>query len=132
MDPVVVVERYLHAISDADADAAAGLVTDDFHNEHTSELGSTSHGRDEYHRRLPGFLEQFAGLHYEVIATVADGDQVVVRYRLTANAGGHPIDIPGVMWFRVRDGLIAHRVDVWDSLTFLRQTGAVEERGRPQ
>jgi hypothetical protein len=47
---------------------------------------------------------------------------------MTANFDGHPIDIPGVMLFEIRDGLVAHRTDVWDSLTFLRQTGAVEER----
>ena len=37
---------------------------------------------------------------------------------------GHPIDIPGVMLFEVVDGLVARRTDVWDSQTFLRQTGA--------
>jgi hypothetical protein len=31
------------------------------------------------------------------------------------------------MLFQLRDGLIARRTDVWDSLTFLRQTGAVDE-----
>ena len=36
-------------------------------------------------------------------------------------------DIPGVMLFEIRDGLIARRTDVWDSLTFLRQTGAVQQ-----
>ena len=59
---------------------------------------------------------------------LVDGDRVAVRYRMTANFDGHPIDIPGVMLFRVVDDLVAERTDVWDSLTFLRQTGAVEER----
>ena len=36
---------------------------------------------------------------------------------------GTAIDIPGVMWFDVSDGLVARRTDLWDSLTFLRQTG---------
>jgi steroid delta-isomerase-like uncharacterized protein len=122
------VEDYLHALSAGDAERTASLVTDDFHNEHTSALGSSSHGREEYERRLPGFLGQFAGLQYEIVELVADGDAVAVRYRLTANFQGFPLDIPGVMWFAVRDGRIARRTDVWDSLTFLRQTGAVEER----
>ncbi len=128
MDHRAVVERYLQALSAADVEGTAGLVTEDFHNEHTSALGSSSVGRATYRERLPGFLAQFAALHYEVVDSVSEGDRVVVRYRLTANFSGHPLDIPGVMWFRVADGLIAHRVDVWDSLTFLRQTGAVEER----
>jgi hypothetical protein len=41
---------------------------------------------------------------------------------------GHAIDLPGVMLFAVRADRVARRTDVWDSLTFLRQTGAVEER----
>ena len=47
---------------------------------------------------------------------------VAVRYRFRADVDGHRIDIPGVMWFGVRDGLITRRIDTWDSLTFFRQT----------
>ena len=56
--------------------------------------------------------------------TAIDGDEdaVAVRYRLSADVDGHRIDIPGVMWFGVRDGLITRRIDTWDSLTFFRQT----------
>lgn len=128
MDARTTAEQYLAALSAADVEATVALVTDDFANEHTSELGSGLAGRNEYRARLPGFLTQFAALHYEVIDSIVERDQVVVRYRMTANFEGHPIDIPGVMWFVIRDGLVARRTDVWDSLTFLRQTGAVEER----
>ncbi len=47
---------------------------------------------------------------------------VAVRYRFGADVSGYRIDIPGVMWFDVRDELITRRVDTWDSLTFFRQT----------
>ena len=102
-------------------------MTDDFVNEHLSELGSGCEGRDEYRRRLAGFLASFAGLRYTIvtlaeIATPGAGD-VVVRYRLQATSDGAAVDVPGVMWFEVRDGLISRRTDLWDSLTFLRQTG---------
>ena len=127
MDVRATVEGYLAALSAADVERVLEHVADDFHNEHTSSLGSTSHGRDEYRNRLPGFLGQFAGLQYEVIDTIVEGDRAAVRYRLTANFDGHPLDIPGVMLFAVRDGRITRRTDVWDSLTFLRQTGAVTE-----
>ncbi|MFW2335871.1 ester cyclase [Ilumatobacter sp.] len=128
MDPRATVEQYLTALSSADSAATAALVTENFVNEHTSELGSTIEGREAYAERLPGFLAQFAALQYEIVDTIVEGDRVAVRYRMTANCGGHPIDIPGVMLFHVVDGLVARRTDVWDSLTFLRQTGAVEER----
>jgi ketosteroid isomerase-like protein len=127
MDVRATVEGYLAALSSADVERVLEHVTDDFHNEHTSSIGSSCHGRDEYRSRLPGFLDQFAGLQYEVIDTIVEGDRASVRYRLTANFDGHPLDIPGVMLFEVRDGRIKRRTDVWDSLTFLRQTGAVTE-----
>lgn len=128
MDQRATAERYLAALSSGDPDAVVELVTEDFENEHTSELGSGLRGRANYAERLPGFLAQFAALHYEVVETIAEGDSVAIRYRLTANFEGHPLDIPGVMLFHVVDGLIARRTDIWDSLTFLRQTGAAEER----
>ena len=128
MDARSIVEQYLTALSAGDVDAVIALVADDFHNEHTSTLGSSSTGRDTYRERLPGFLAQFAALQYEVIDLIAEDHRVAARYRLTANFDGHPLDIPGVMLFELRDGLIARRTDVWDSLTFLRQTGAVDER----
>jgi ketosteroid isomerase-like protein len=119
-----------------DPDAVAACVTSDFVNEHLSELGSGCIGRDEYRRRLPQFLSTFVGARYsivslaEVVETVTDSDAlssgVVVRYRCQASYEGTPIDIPGVMWFDVRDGLVARRTDLWDSLTFLRQTGQAD------
>lgn len=128
MGAPAVVDEYLHALSAGDAGRVLACVTDDFRNEHTAALGSSSAGRAEYAARLPGFLAQFAALQYEVTGAVSEGDETVVRYRLTANFDGHPIDIAGVMWFVIRNDLIARRTDVWDSLTFLRQTGMVDER----
>jgi ketosteroid isomerase-like protein len=128
VDARTVAEQYVAALSAADVDAVVALVTEGFVNEHTSELGTSMAGRAAYEARLPGFLAQFAALQYEVLDTIAEGDRVAVRYRMTANCQGFPIDIPGVMLFRIENGLVARRTDVWDSLTFLRQTGAVEER----
>jgi ketosteroid isomerase-like protein len=128
--PGAAARTYLESFATGDPDAVAACVTDDFVNEHLSELGSGCAGRDEYRRRLPGFLSTFAGLRYSIdtlaeIATPDAGD-VVVRYRLEASYEGTPIEIPGVMWFDVRDGRIARRTDLWDSLTFLRQTGQAD------
>lgn len=123
-----IVEGYLHALSKGDVDGAVADLADDFHNEQTASVGTSTRGRDGYRERLPAFLAQFAGLQYEIVDTVADGDRVVVRYRLTANFNGHPIDVPGVMWFEVRGGSITRRTDVWDSLTLLRQAGMVADR----
>jgi hypothetical protein len=46
-----------------------------------------------------------------------------VAYTLRACVDDRPIGVPGMMRFEVRDGLIARRVDYWDSLVFQRQAG---------
>ncbi len=128
-----VARTYLASFATGDADAVAACVTDDFVNEHLSELGSGCAGRAEYRRRLDEFLSTFVGARYSVVtlAEIAetsppDAGDVVVRYRFEATYEGTPIDIAGVMWFDVRDGLVARRTDLWDSLTFLRQTGQAD------
>ncbi len=52
--------------------------------------------------------------------------EVVVRYDFSAVYQGFSISIPGVMWFTVRDGLIAKRMDVWDGGTFLSQIATAD------
>jgi ketosteroid isomerase-like protein len=125
-----VVRAYLGSFATGDPEAVAASVTVDFVNEHLSELGAGCEGREEYRRRLADFLSTFAGARYSIVtlAEVAtpDAGDVVVRYRFEATYEGMPIDIPGVMWFEVRDGLIARRTDLWDSLTFLRQVGQAD------
>ena len=125
-----VVQEYLGAFVRGDPDEIAGFVAPGFYNEHLSSIASSCVGRDEYRRRLPGFLADFAGRSYEVQAVVEQARgplvDVVVRYCFGATFAGSAIDIPGVMWFVVEDGLISKRTDVWDSGIFLAQTAASE------
>lgn len=120
--PESVARSYLAAFATGDPDRVAAHVTDDFVNDHAAALGSGCEGKDEYRRRLPGFLNSFDGLRYDVEHLVADGPNVAAAYRMSAKSDGHPIDIRGVMWLETRDGLVARRTDYWDALTFLRQT----------
>jgi len=123
-NPVDVALAYLATFNTGDPDAVARWVTDDFWNEHTSALGASCRGREEYRARLPAFLTEFVGLRYEVEDVVAEGEKVVVAYTLRATwRGEHPVAIRGVFRFVVSDGLIAHRADYWDGTEFLRQTG---------
>lgn len=124
--------RYLHALGGEDPEAVVALVATDFENEHLAELGAGCVGREEYRRRLQGFFADLVGRHYRiddlVTETRDDRTEVVIRYLLTATSEGTRIEIPGVMWISVAGGLIAKRIDCWDSLTFLRQTGADGDR----
>jgi ketosteroid isomerase-like protein len=122
--PTERVLAYVASFADADPDAIAAHVAPGFRNEHTSALGTSSTGRDEYRRRLPGFLASFPGLAYAVEQVIADGEAVAVAYRMTATSDGRPVTVRGVMVVDVVDGLIAGRTDYWDSLGFLRQVGA--------
>jgi steroid delta-isomerase-like uncharacterized protein len=117
---------YVTSFAAGDPDAIAAHVADDFVNDHTAALGSGCVGRDEYRRRLPGFLGAFPGLRYDVERVVADDTTAAVAYRMTAISDGHPVDLRGVMLIDVADGLVTRRTDYWDSLTFLRQTGHAE------
>lgn len=120
------VTRYIAALNAGDVEAAAAAVSEDFHNEHTAALGNSLRGRDAYRQRLPHFLARFTGLHYDVEDLLVDGDRAAVAYTMTCkwldDAGvPHPVTIRGMFRFRVVDGLIAHRVDYWDSAEFQRQ-----------
>lgn len=125
-----VVTSYLDAFSRGDPDEISGFVAEVFHNEHLSSIASSCVGIDEYRRRLPNFLATFVDRSYAVLELVEQGtaahSQVVVRNDFTALYDGMPIDIPGVMWFTVEDGLITKRTDVWDSGIFMAQTATTD------
>jgi steroid delta-isomerase-like uncharacterized protein len=118
-----VARSYLGAFATGDPDAVAAWVTEDFVNEHTAALGSGCAGRDEYRSRLPGFLGSMPGLRYDVEDVIAEGEKVAAAYTLRTTVNERPIAVRGVMRFEIRDGLIARRIDYWDSLVFKQQAG---------
>ena len=125
-----IARSYLEALGNDDPAAVAAHVSDDFVNEHQSEIGGGSTGRTAYLERLPGFMGSFPNRSYTIAEIVVgpagtntgDTEVVAVRYRFGADVGDHRIDIPGVMWFGIRDAHITRRIDTWDSLTFFHQT----------
>lgn len=114
---------FLASFASGHPDVIAAHVHSDFEKIHWSALGESSVGRDTYREQLPGFLKDFKELQYELVDTIADGDRVVVSYVMRALYDGHPIEIPGMLDLVIVDGLIKRRIDIFDSLTFLRQIG---------
>jgi predicted ester cyclase len=123
MTPSEVCAAYLAAFASGDPDKVTALVTDEFVNEHTAALGSGCVGKEEYSRRVPGFLASMPGLRYDIEEIVADGDRVMAAYTLHTHVNERDIAVRGVMRFRVEGQLIAHRTDYWDSLVFKQQAG---------
>ena len=122
----ILARAYIQALNAGDADAVAACVSDDFVNEHTSSMGESVVGRDNYRQRLVAFLAEFRELRYEIEAVIADGQRIALPYRMSArwidaNGEQHPFTIRGMFRFQLRDGLICHRVDYWDSGDFQRQ-----------
>jgi steroid delta-isomerase-like uncharacterized protein len=113
------VRGFVEALNSHDPDGIAARVSEDFVNEHTSTTGTSLTGRATYRKRLEGFLADFADLHYEIEDVIAEGDRAAVPYTMSfrlLSAGGAAVTVRGIFRFRVdRDGLIAHRVDYWDS-----------------
>ena len=123
MTPAEVCATYLNAFGTGDPDAVTAMVTDDFVNEHTAALGSGCTGKDEYVRRVPGFLASMPGLRYEIEDIAADGDRVYGAYTLHTHVNDRDVAVRGVMRFIVRGELIAKRIDYWDSMVFKQQAG---------
>ena len=120
------VGRYLAALNGHEPDAVAACVTPSFVNEHTSVLGVTRVGRDAYLDALGDFFARFHHLRYDAEDVIIDDDRAAVPYRLTFTTTGddgqlHAVAIRGAFVFRVEDGLIAHRLDYWDSGDYQRQ-----------
>ncbi len=119
------VNAYLAALNSHDADRIAACVSEGFVNEHTTSTGTSRYGRAEYRAALPDFLADFQDLRYEVELQLVDGDRSAVQYLMSCrlrSAGDRALSVRGVFVFRVDEaGLIAHRIDYWDSGAVTRQ-----------
>jgi steroid delta-isomerase-like uncharacterized protein len=123
-DPAAVCVAYLAAFATGDPELVLAHVADGFVNEHTSALGEGCVGIAEYRRRLPLFMASMPDLRYDIEDVVSTRNRVMIAYTLRARIDDTDVSVRGVMRFLVdADGLIAHRIDYWDSQVFLRQIG---------
>jgi len=121
--PLQICTSYLESFATGDADLIVSHVASDFVNEHTSALGSSCNGKDEYRNRLPGFISSMPHLSYAIEQIMSEGQHVWAAYTLRTTVNEHDIAIRGAMHFEVNDGLIVRRVDYWDSQVFKNQAG---------
>lgn len=114
---------YLEAFASGNPDNISQHVADNFVNEHTSALGSSCSGKDEYRKRLPEFISSMPGLRYQIENIVGDERHVWAAYTLSTRLNEREIAIRGAMHFEVSNDLIVRRVDYWDSQVFKDQAG---------
>ena len=88
--------------------------------------------REAVQALMGGFMEAFAGLHFEVEQLVAEGDLVAARMVATAThqrdfmglpATGRRIRVIVMGQVRMRDGRIVEHWNVMDELHFMQQLG---------
>jgi steroid delta-isomerase-like uncharacterized protein len=121
--PLQICTSYLESFATGDVDLVVSHVASDFVNEHTSALGSSCKGKDEYRSRLPSFISSMPKLSYAIEQIMSEGHHVWAAYTLRTTVNKHDIAIRGAMHFEVSDGLIVRRVDYWDSQVFKNQAG---------
>lgn len=83
------------------------------------------------------FLGAFPDLRLDLIGTVAEGDEVMVRWRARGTHTGDALGVPptglktdfrGMSWFRFRDGQIVQGLDSWNQSGLMQalMTGATD------
>jgi len=137
-----VVRRYYEAINRGDAQAAAGEFAEDAKN-----FGRPV-GRKGIEDRLVDIFTTFPDWKMEILETVASGDVVVVRCRVsgthrgvcTMPLNGMPVgvaptgkrfEVTHMHWHTLRDGKIAEHYANRDDLGMLRQIGLLPSIAPP-
>ncbi|MBP9146011.1 MAG: ester cyclase [Thermoanaerobaculia bacterium] len=96
--------------------------------------GGDVHGPAGFKAARAAFLEALPDLRIAVEDSVAEGDQVVLRWRVTGTHLGTGLGIPpsgrviearGMSWFRFRDGQMIEGWDSWD------QSGLIQKLTPP-
>ena len=91
--------------------------------------GASLRGPDEFLTRAhTPFLATFPDLRVEVEGTVAEGDEVVVRWRAKGThlgddfgvpATGRRVEFRGMTWIRFRDGQMVQGLDCWNQAALI-------------
>jgi steroid delta-isomerase-like uncharacterized protein len=93
-----------------------------------------SGGPEDMRAALLAIRRGFPDIHVTIEDIVAEGDRVVVRNTWRGThlgefngipPSGRPVEITGIVIWRIEDGLIAERWATIDTLTLLRQLGVL-------
>jgi steroid delta-isomerase-like uncharacterized protein len=94
-------------------------------------------GVEAFKRLHADFLAAFPDLRLEVEAVVADGDDVVVRWRATGRHAGdglgvkathEPVTFRGMTWHRYEGGKLVEGWDAWNHSALVGRLRAAERK----
>jgi limonene-1,2-epoxide hydrolase len=113
MRPRDIVSAFVEAFNRADADALAGLYSEDAVNHQVAE--SPVQGREAIRQM---FIDSFAAAKMVCIVenVFEDGEWAILEWR-------DPLGLRGCGFFHIVNGKIIFQRGYWDKLTFLRQHG---------
>jgi len=111
MKPKEVLQQFVHAFNNADADALADLYSEDAVNHQVAE--QPIKGRDAIRKM---FRESFAEAEMTCIVEnmFEDGEWAIMEWR-------DPLGLRGCGFFHVVDSRIIFQRGYWDKLSFLKQ-----------
>ena len=102
-------------------------------------------GREGDKHRAEMLAEAFPDQRYDILEMVAEGDRLVVRWRMTGThqgdlagptmtipATGKSIDIWGMSMYRIQDGMAEEIWESFDMMEFLGQLGVLQSPGQPE
>lgn len=84
------------------------------------------------------FFSGFPDIRFEILDTVADGDQVAMRFRVTGThtgefqgipASGRGMNVQGMTILHFRNGHIAERWNQFDQMGLMQQLGIIPSPG---
>jgi hypothetical protein len=84
---------------------------------------TTLHGVEDYTGRLKAILTKLPGLRLSVAEWADNGEYVFVRWVMHATGPGGRFEMPGVDRIRVKDGLVAENMILFDTRRFEELSG---------
>jgi steroid delta-isomerase-like uncharacterized protein len=132
--------RYFTAIGRQDLDAAVACWKEGG-IDHLAPVGELR-APDGIRGYFASLFAAFPDFTYEVRDVIAEGDKVVVWWRITGTftgaafdgvrATGTAAEIDGLDYVRIEDGLIVRNDSYWDDSSVARQLGLLPARGSRQ
>jgi steroid delta-isomerase-like uncharacterized protein len=134
VEGIAIVRRFVEALNKGDEAGLESLVADDFVCHVAGGLAAGAKGPEVWRRRAGALRAAFPDYRITIEDLLADGDQVVMRYRgqgthrgplFGANPTNSPVTYTGIMVVRIREGKLVEEWTEYDQLGLMRQIGAL-------